>query len=571
VNQVSVPGDIVLGSDADLVIAANLVIDRDQQFSTGANVTVHKSGFLILNSNPSLGVPTPVVGTLSGSGGGVSLGPINGSLTVSNSTFCTFPSVISGSGKFIKDGPAKMLLTGNNTYVGNTVVNGGVLQVDGSQIQSAVQVNAGKLQGTGTVGPITMNASSAVVEPGNSPGILNCGNLRPGGAVAGYLNFELNGLTPGTGYDQLYVLGTVNLNGITLTGSLGFNSVQSNSFTIIQNDGTDPITGTFVGLPQNGTVNIGWQQFRISYTGGDGNDVVLTQISSNAIPACDPAPSGLVAWWPGDGNANDITGGNNGELQNGTAFVPGVVGQAFSFDGVDDQVIIPGFCNLLPTNEVTVEFWQKVGSVRSQFNFCPATPNGNNIFDVSGPWADGVFYWEFGNANTHAGQLAYTPTNSIIGTWQHFACVASQNGNYMKIYRNGVLEAQKPGMTPFVGTNEDFVLGGDAIHPYDGQLDEVSIYNRELNAAEILAIYNAGIVGKCLNAVYITSINRTGNTVDLTWLSQPGVTYRVQSNADLNSANWIDATGDITAASTSTSTSVSDAASQKYYRVEIQR
>ena len=50
-------------------------------------------------------------------------------------------------------------------------------------------------------------------------------------------------------------------------------------------------------------------------------------------------PSGMVAWYPGDGNANDIQGSNNGTLQNGTTFGQGMVGQAFTFDGANDRVI----------------------------------------------------------------------------------------------------------------------------------------------------------------------------------------------------------------------------------------
>lgn len=42
----------------------------------------------------------------------------------------------------------------------------------------------------------------------------------------------------------------------------------------------------------------------------------------------------MVSWWPGDGNANDIIGGNHGTLQNGANFASGMVGQAFSFSGI---------------------------------------------------------------------------------------------------------------------------------------------------------------------------------------------------------------------------------------------
>ena len=53
---------------------------------------------------------------------------------------------------------------------------------------------------------------------------------------------------------------------------------------------------------------------------------------------CAPPASNLVSWWPGEGDASDIQGPNDGTLQNGVAFATGRVGQAFSMDGVDDYV-----------------------------------------------------------------------------------------------------------------------------------------------------------------------------------------------------------------------------------------
>src|SRR5207249_4082770 len=59
-----------------------------------------------------------------------------------------------------------------------------------------------------------------------------------------------------------------------------------------------------------------------------------------AQPVCVPAASGLVDWWKGDGNANDAVGASNGTLDGNATFAPGLVGQAFSLDGVGDGVVI---------------------------------------------------------------------------------------------------------------------------------------------------------------------------------------------------------------------------------------
>ena len=53
-----------------------------------------------------------------------------------------------------------------------------------------------------------------------------------------------------------------------------------------------------------------------------------------SVVACDMSPTNMVGWWPGDGNANDITTNNNyGILQGGaTATNTGIVAQCFNFD-----------------------------------------------------------------------------------------------------------------------------------------------------------------------------------------------------------------------------------------------
>jgi hypothetical protein len=49
--------------------------------------------------------------------------------------------------------------------------------------------------------------------------------------------------------------------------------------------------------------------------------------NAQAQTSCSPAPSNIVNWWPGDGNANDIIGADNGTLVGGVTFAPGKVGQ----------------------------------------------------------------------------------------------------------------------------------------------------------------------------------------------------------------------------------------------------
>ncbi|PWU22155.1 MAG: hypothetical protein C5B50_00080 [Verrucomicrobia bacterium] len=163
-------------------------------------------------------------------------------------------------------------------------------------------------------------------------------------------------------------------------------------------------------------------------------------------------------------------------------------GSCLSYNGTAQAVTIHGFGTNAPTTEVTVEFWQNVTAIRQQFTFDLNPNNDSDRFSAHIPWSNGNIYWDFGNISG-AGRLQYLPTNSIIGTWQHFALVASQSGNYMRIYRNGVLEAQTNSMTPFSRYPADLELGS-SLQPYLGQLDEFRIWNVARSQSQIQSNMN---------------------------------------------------------------------------------
>ena len=63
--------------------------------------------------------------------------------------------------------------------------------------------------------------------------------------------------------------------------------------------------------------------------------------SAGKCRSCTPPPANVVSWWDAEDDANDIIGTNHGTLRNEATFAPGKVGQAFSFDGVNDYVEVP--------------------------------------------------------------------------------------------------------------------------------------------------------------------------------------------------------------------------------------
>ncbi len=105
--------------------------------------------------------------------------------------------------------------------------------------------------------------------------------------IDGPLAMPITSATPDSGFPQLKVVGGVNLNGkaLDLTGTT-FAGALGQTFTIIDNDGTDAVTGTFAGLPEGAL--LAWPgssafYASVSYLGGTGNDVVLTLVSALSV------------------------------------------------------------------------------------------------------------------------------------------------------------------------------------------------------------------------------------------------------------------------------------------------
>lgn len=177
---------------------------------------------------------------------------------------------------------------GDNQSTNTVAIYGGAeVTIDGQR--STINLLGGKLLGTGTIGVLAMSGK-AILAPGHSPGVLNTGDLV---FTGGTYQAELGGTAVGK-YDQLNVTGTVTLGAATvLTTTLvdGFKPAKDNTFTIIKNDGSDAVTGTFQDLAEGATFTLSGNVFKISYIGGDGNDVVLTALT---VPAAPAAGLGLI-------------------------------------------------------------------------------------------------------------------------------------------------------------------------------------------------------------------------------------------------------------------------------------
>lgn len=135
------------------------------------------------------------------------------------------------------------------------------------------------LKGTGTAGSINV-LSGGTIAPGLSPGTINSGDLlfEEGGTY----QFEIGK----DAADQIKVTGTVTLGNATLDIQHFEKYVPpvNKQYVLIDNDGTDAVTGTFKDLAEGATFSRNGYTYQIGYKGGDGNDVVLTIKNVPASP-----------------------------------------------------------------------------------------------------------------------------------------------------------------------------------------------------------------------------------------------------------------------------------------------
>lgn len=247
-NPLLLTGDVSLSTfNVDLKLGASVA------FSGISNGSMDINGYMLTSGNATFN------------------GPINGNGTIISTTF---QGITVNGGNFsgtIRGGPS----------------GGGLSLGEACSLPSATISIEMILQRSlsATLGDVTITPSAfGFVSPGPSGGVLHTKSLTLSAATPPAWGGSLWPLIDSTGGDQIDVTGTVTLNGAKL-GTLPFgNPAIGQSFTIINNDGTDPVIGTFAELPEGAVFN-GLHRYRVSYVGGDGNDVVLTTLADNTNTA----------------------------------------------------------------------------------------------------------------------------------------------------------------------------------------------------------------------------------------------------------------------------------------------
>ncbi|HXG48666.1 MAG TPA: LamG-like jellyroll fold domain-containing protein, partial [Methylomirabilota bacterium] len=255
---------------------------------------------------------------------------------------------------------------------------------------------------------------------------------------------------------------------------------------------------------------------------------VVATLTMVLPPPCAAPPSGLVAWWPGQGNAMDLAGNSDGTATGGVAYASARVGQGFQFNGTNAAVLVPDTANLLypGTNSFSVEAWIRTTDTNGFHPIVARYENGGSgtpgvrlstyylavlngrlngfLRDADGPGTAGL--------DLSGGRLV------ADGEFHHVALVRDTTANALRLFVDGSLDATTPLTAEATGVIGDddglpdpFVIGAQFdFHTdslaflFNGQIDEASYYSRALTADEVVSLYLSGSSGKCVEPRILT-------------------------------------------------------------------
>jgi LPXTG-motif cell wall-anchored protein len=263
-NTVSVANGIT--SSATNTIDADITLTGDQAFAETGSTQLVVNGNVNINGH-TLTITNPNISSVKLLGGVSGTGTIVNNAGQSSST---------------------MDFGGTSTYTGSISIPFGMLFLSSSVANStSVSVTGGgELAGTGTIGDLTVDGAGAEAIVGSPSGVITAHNptFQNGGKLVE--SFHPNACASLGSSGQLSAIGTVTLTGGNLQLAGGGNSQPGQVCTLIDNDGSDPVVGTFTGLPEGALVDAGGGSsdiFQLSYVGGTGNDVTLTAVGGPAF------------------------------------------------------------------------------------------------------------------------------------------------------------------------------------------------------------------------------------------------------------------------------------------------
>ena len=295
--------------------------------------------------------------------------------------------------------------------------------------------------------------------------------------------------------DGYYVMADINRIDVNPTNtsaySNGSTTIDSNDWLVITTGGDklNNSSGTLTLYNSNGV-----EMDSYTYDGADHNINNNPGLTNN-----------LVVYLPFDGDLEDKSGNSNDGTNHGTVFSSGKINQAINLDGIDDYIEVADSSSLDITDAITLEAWVYAESWDND-PWSNLDKNAENNILTKGGESSGLGVWSLHHKTTSKGfrfELVddetpyplFENTPSIaLNQWYHIA--STYDGSEMKLYINGALSNFTNEYTGLIKTNDESLIIGkklwwkDIYSCWDGMIDEVKIYNRALDADEILEHYN---------------------------------------------------------------------------------
>jgi hypothetical protein len=205
--------------------------------------------------------------------------------------------------------------------------------------------------------------------------------------------------------------------------------------------------------------------------------------------------NGLVAYYPLNGDAQDLSGrGNDGNVVGGvvsTTDRTGTDSGALSFNGNNASIEIADNPSLRPTESWTVSAWVKPENLGRPYNERILDKGGSNGSGIPGYalWygADRKFSFLSTWGGGVQGERLVSKTTVNSSDW--YLVTGTYDGNTARLYINGSLEASAQNEWENRSTNPLLIGRYHNTSYWTGSIDEVRIYNRALSGDEIASLY----------------------------------------------------------------------------------
>ena len=226
--------------------------------------------------------------------------------------------------------------------------------------------------------------------------------------------------------------------------------------------------------------------------------LAITAVTSRA-----DLDTGLVAFFPFNGNAHDDSGNeNNGIVHGATPTTDrfGNANSAYYFDG-SSYIEVPRSGSLEPPNEITVTAWVKTDENSQTWNQVLSkrfawtqAPYNSYIICEAAPH-ENPKHWAFGTCDQSRIRTVSDAEPLVPGQWVFLA--GTYDGSQTALYVNGRLESQTPGSGHIEYTSLPLLIGTTGVSGQymKGAIDDIRIYNRALSATEV-RVLSGGVAGQ---------------------------------------------------------------------------